>query len=64
MYNRKIITLLKTSNSSFLDCLYFPSFKFFDAVFSVLKTSNFTVLKKSINDMYVVSKQARNCDLK
>ena len=32
-------------NSSFSDCLYFSSFKLFNASFSVLKTLNFDLLE-------------------
>ena len=42
VYNRKR-TFSKASNSSFSDCPFCSSFKFFDTVLSTLKTANFNL---------------------
>ena len=46
VYNRRRKTLLKDSNSSFLDSP-FPLFQFLDGILSILKTANFNHLNNA-----------------
>ena len=50
------MALSKTSSSSFLDFVYSSSFKFFDAVLSILKPTSFSLLEHAQHHKYVAFK--------
>ena len=58
------MALSKTSSSSFLDFVYSSSFKFFDAVLSILKPTSFNLLEHVQHHKYVAFKWAKKCDWK